>query len=367
MTASTTPFAPDAGPPPVPLRSDEVVAGDAPAFDAHGWAMDAVFRTSEIPPAFRGPETSIVAIDAVKKKTEPRATIDFTSSRMAFVLANRAFLPPAGTELRARIDRYGHFVLLPGTREVRVAAPGSLRALFAERRIDVEPLVTPVVSDRGEGGRRLGYRTRRVEVASRVATATFELARVDGAGEGGVLVCRTLLDLMNAPASAAVCGLDDVPVHVEWRWATKGTLFFDAIDLARRTDLAPSALAAPPPADLFTAPALPSVPGDTTVEPSEIAAFRTAAAEVAPLPDASAPQPPAGLALTNVSDQARFAFLDGAPVAWVAPGGRIVISSLLRGRYGFEWRTFLGDAYNAPTTINVPSTQVAGAADGSVP
>ena len=36
--------------------------------------------------------------------------------------------------------------------------------------------------------------------------------------------------------------------------------------------------------------------------------------------------------------------------------------TLLRGRYGFAWRTFLGDAYDAPTTINVPSTQTAGAA-----
>jgi len=164
-----------------------------------------------------------------------------------------------------------------------------------------------------------------------------------------------------------VCALDEVPLHVEWRWATKGALFFDATDLARRADLAPSTLAAPPATDLFALPSLPPLSADTTVELPEIAAFRTAPADVPSAPDASTPQPPMGLALANVSDQARFAFLDGAPIAWVAPGGRILISSLLRGRYGFEWRTFLGDAFEAPTTINVPSTQVAGASDGGIP
>jgi hypothetical protein len=366
VTSSAQPFAPDAGPPPVPLRSDEVVPADAPPADVRGWELDAFFRTADVPPAFRGPETSIGAIDSAKKKTEPDATIDFTPSRMTLTIANRAFLVPAGTEIRARADRYGHFVLLPETHQVRIAAPGSLRTLFAERRIDVEPLVTPLVTDRGEGARRLGYRTRRVEVASRVATATFDLARVDGVGDGGALVCRALLDLMNAPPSSPVCGLDEVPLHVEWKWVTKGTLFFDAIDLTRRADLAPTTLAAPPAGD-FVLPALPALLADAILEPTEIAAFRSAPADLPLAPDASTSFPSSGLALANGGDQTRFAFLDGVAVAWVAPGARLVLPSLLRGRYGFEWRTFFGDAYDAPTTINVPSTQIAGASDAGTP
>ena len=367
MTSSAQTFAPDAGPPPVPLRADEVVAADAPPPDARGWQMDAVLRTAEVPPAFRGPETSIGAIDAAKKKTEPHVTIDFTPSRMALSIANHAFLVPPATEIRARVDRYGHFVLLPGTHQVRIAAPGSLRTLFAERRIDVEPLVVPVVTERGEGGRRLGYRTRRVEVTSRVGTATFELARIDGVGDGGALVCRALLDLMNAPPSSPVCGLDEVPLRVEWRWTLKGTLSFDALDLARRQDLAPTSLAAPPAGDAFALPALPELLAEMVLDPADIGAFRTAPVDLALAPDASASPPSGGLALGNASEQTRFAFLDGVPVAWVAPGGRLLLSSLWRGRYGFEWRTFLGDAYDAPTTINVPSTQIAGASDAGPP
>ena len=147
--------------------------------------MEATLRTAEVPPAFRGPETNIVAIDAAKKKTEPRLTIDFTASRARIVLASGGFVLPEDTALRARSDRYGHFLLLPGDRQYRFAAPGSLRALLGERRIDVEPLAAR--------GRR---RARRRAPAARLSDAAhrgdeprgdrdvFELARVADAGEG---------------------------------------------------------------------------------------------------------------------------------------------------------------------------------------
>jgi hypothetical protein len=112
-------------------------------------------------------------------------------------------------------------------------------------------------------------------------------------------------------------------------------------------------------------PALPPLGAATIVDPAEVTAFRTAPAEVPPgASDAGVVAPSAGLALTNGTDQLRLAWLDGAPVAWVAPGGHLAFPALLRGRYGFAWRTFLGDAYDAPTTINVPGTQVAGVVDG---
>ena len=62
-----------------------------------------------------------------------------------------------------------------------------------------------------------------------------------------------------------------------------------------------------------------------------------------------------------------MAWLDGAPIAWVAPGAQLGLPGLLRGRYGFAWRTFLGDAYDAPTTINVPGARVVGVLDGGAP
>jgi hypothetical protein len=368
-TASAQPLAlGEAGPPPVPLRSDEAIAPDTFAKDTAGWRLEATLRTSDLPPAFRGPETSIVAIDAVKKKTDPHLVIDLASSRMRIVFDSAGFLLPQGSELRARADRYGHLLLLPDARDYRVAAPGSLRPLLGERRIDVEPLVTPSLIDRGEGARRAGYRTRKVELGNRVATTTLELARLADVGDGGDLLCRTVLDLMNAPPTTAVCALDEVPLHVEWRWATKGVLVFDVSNLTHRTDLVAGSLAAPPASAAFAPPALPGDQAAILVDSADLTAFRTAPADVpAGRPDGAPPPPAAGLALSNATDEIRVAWLDGAEVAWVAPGGRLVLPTLLRGRYGFAWRTFLGDAYDAPTTITVPGSQMARAAEGSVP
>jgi hypothetical protein len=358
----------DSGPPPLPLRADEEGPPDSLGKDLAGWEMEATLRTMDIPPAFRGPETAIVAIDAVKKKTEPRLTIDLTPARLRIVLDSSGFVLPQDTELRARSDRYGHFLLLPHARQYRVAAPGSLRALLGERRMDVEPLVPAVPVERGEGMRRLGHRTRRVEVTSRAGTATFELARVPDAGEGGGLLYRALLDLMNAPPSTPGWATEEVPLHVEWRWATKGGLVFDAISLARRADLTASAMSAPPAATSFARPPLPELAAESLVEQGELTAFRTAPADAPLSPsDASAPRPLQGLTLANPGDQLRFAWLDGAPVAWIASGGTITFPALLRGRYGFAWRTFLGEAYDAPITITVPAVITAGGGDAGGP
>jgi hypothetical protein len=359
----------DAGPPPVPLRADLAVNPDTAVKDAVGWEIEAVLRPLDPPPAFRGKETSIEAIDAVKKKTEPRLVIDLGPQRMRIELVGGGFVLPEGTELRSRIDRFGHVVLLGGTTTYRIAAPGALRALLDDRRLDVEPLAPADAAQREDTGRRLGYRTRRIDVANRVGVATFEVAHVAEVGEGGALLCRTLLELMNAPPSTPVCGSDDVPLHVELRWPTKQGVVFDAFSLAHRVDLAASTMAAPPPSASFAPPSIPPLGAEQLVPAADLTAFRSAPADLPPAlgVDGGVAAAEPGLALANASDQLRFAWLDGAPVAWVAPGGRLALPTLLRGRYGFAWRTFLADAVEAPITITVPASQIAGGPDGGAP
>ena len=100
------------------------------------------------------------------------------------------FLLPQGTELRARVDRYGHVLIMPAEDAYRVAEPGALRALLSERRLDVAPVSPVDVVSGGEGQRRLNLRTRRVDLATRAAKATLELSAFRDAGDGGALVCR---------------------------------------------------------------------------------------------------------------------------------------------------------------------------------
>ena len=379
-TTTATASGPDAGPPPEPLRTDRALAADSPRETVRelgtkdtprdpkelaGYELVAVVRTGEGPPAAKGPEVNAAGLEAARRKTEARMTVELSQTRARVVLAG-GFILPAGTELRARVDRFGHLVLLPDADAYRIAEPGALRALFGERRLDVAPLSGAQVTPSGEGARRLNLRTRRVELATRAAKATLELAAFRDAGEGGELVCRMLLDLLSAPPGTSVCTTDEVPLHAELRWTTQGALAFDVVSIVRRMDIPVADLSAPAPTSAFLADPLPPSPGETLLTKGELAAFRSAPLDL-PLPtlkDAGPPPPDSGLVLVNSSDELRVAWLDGIAAAWVAPGARVALPSLVRGRYVLEWRTFLGDAWEPPETVVAPGSSEVGGVDG---
>lgn len=366
----------DSGPAPEALRADKPIAADLPKETTRepaakepprdptrlaGYSLQAVVRTGEGPPAPRWPEVNTPAIDVARRKGDARIAIDLTSSRARFVLTGD-FVLPQGTELRARSDRYGHLVLWPGEQAYRVAEPGTLRALLGERRLDVSPVSAAEVSSPGEGARRLNLRTRRVEVVTRAAKATLEVATLPASGEGGSLVCRLLLDLTSAPPSTVACGPDELPLHAELRWTTQGALVFDVTSWSRRSDLAVQDLAAPPATLAFAGGPVPGQPGEALVGSAELLAFRTAPQDLPSTQprDAQAPPPSSGLILVNQSDEPRVVWVDGAAVAWVSPGVRWPLPSLMRGRYVLQWRTFLGDAWDPPETVVIPGESVSG-------
>jgi hypothetical protein len=174
--------------------------------------------------------------------------------------------------------------------------------------------------------------------------------------------------MMNAHPGAPVCALDEVPLHAELRWTTQGSLTFDVSSVTRRADLPVAELATPPVTSSFTAAPPPLPPGESLLSRAELTAFRTGPAQdtpVAAAKDAQAPNSEAGLLLVDSTDELRVAWLDGVPVAWVTPGGRALLPSLQRGRYALQWRTFLGDAWEAPEVIVVPGTSEVGAVTAS--
>jgi hypothetical protein len=374
-TGTGTESAADARPPAEPLRGDRSVAADTPrevrelggkepradSRELAGYSMQAVLHAGDGPPAPKGPEVNVPAIDASRRKLEARIAIEASQTRARFVFSG-GFVLPQGTELRSRVDRWGELLLLPDQGTYRIAEQGALRALLGERRLDVAPLSPAEIETPGEGARRLNLRTRRVDVTTRAAKATLELAAFAGAGDGGDLVCRFLLDLVDAAPSPAVCSTDEVPLHAELHWTTQGALFFDVTSITRRPDLPVADMAAPPATASFTAEPLPESSGETLLARNELASLRTAAVDVPPTGprDAQPPAPDAGMTLVNAGDELRVAWIDGVPAAWVAPGARITLPSLLRGRYTVQWRTFLGDAWDAPQTVTVPGESVTG-------
>ena len=166
-------------------------------------------------------------------------------------------------------------------------------------------------------------------------------------------MCRWLLDLMSAPPSTTVCAVDEVPLHAELRWTTRGAMVFDVVSLSRRVDLTSQDLAVPPAAAGFTTAPLPPLPSDVLLPRAELASLRTAPVDAPPAApsDAQAPPPEAGLLLVNSTDELRVAWIDGFVAAWVGPGGRALLPTLVRGRYAVQWRAFLGDSWEPPETL----------------
>lgn len=338
------------GPPPTPLRGDAPLSADFVVRESSGYTLSATFRTSGIGVPPRSPELNASAVEAARKKTELSVAIDLGPSRMRVAMQGQGFLWPQDTEVRARSDRYGHVVVWPGETSYRPLAPGAMRAFFGERRLDVGPVSTTDVHAKDETGKRIGVRTRKVEVSTRAADATMDVGRLSELGEGGVLLCRLILDLMSASPSTPVCTADELPMRAELRWKSRGSLVFEVTGVLRRSDVPPSALAVPPPTATF----LPSIPApegvSATIPPPELAAFRTAPIDVAVSPDAN----PEGLVVENTTEEPRLLFVDGVPVARVAAGAQGVVRGFVRGRYLVQWRTFLGDAFEDPVPIVVP-------------
>jgi hypothetical protein len=341
----------DSGPPPTPFRGDVGLEAESAGKDVAGYTIAMVLRLPDAPAVAAGPTVNVGAIDALRKENEPRFTIDLTPMRMRMQLTSLGFILPRDSEIRARVDHYGHVFVTPDLATYRVLAPGSLRALFGERRVDVAPLSPAEVTMKGDGTRRLGQSTRKAEVVTRAGRGVFEIVKLAELGDGGALLVRALLDLMNAQPQTSVVGPDELPVHAELHWASRGALLFDVTQITKRNDLGAQSMAVPPSGATFTQGALQASGGELRVEPKELAAIHSGPIDLGPQ---AAGTTTGSLGLINVHDTPRFAWIDGAPVAWVAADARIDLSPLPRGRYQIEWRPFFDDAIEPAKTETVP-------------
>ncbi len=348
--ASATPATGDAGHPPEMPRPQANYPPDLGLRDGPGYSLLLALRFPDAPPAARG-DVPAGAIDSARRKTEPTFAVDITPTRARVILKGKSFTLPDATEIRMRSDMYGAALVEPGAAIHRVLLPGTLRALFNERRADVGPLTPAELTESTEGARRLGYRTRKVEVWTRAAKATFELGRVQDAGEGGVLLCRFLLDWMSAPPSTPLCGDSEVPLHVELRWTLRGTLVVDAVSILRRLDLPAAGMATPPTTSRFALEPIPRGGATLFLTAPEIAALRPGGET-------------AKLVLLNSTDDARIAWVEGIPFAWVSPGARVEASGFPKAKVSVDWRTFLDDGEKlAPQTITLPGASETGGSD----
>ncbi len=341
------------------------------AKDASGVSLEGAFRWRDVPPAPRAPEVSEGAHRDALRATALSLKVDLSDGgRMRAELTGGAFLLPAHTEIRARADHYGNIVVWPDGAGYRVIPPGAVRTTIGERRVDVMPLAPGAARAQGDG-RRLGYAVRRVELGSSVATVRLELARVAESGEGGALLCRMLVELGGVDPRTPACQPGEVPLAASYTWQEGGGIAFEVSSVTKRSDIATTTLMVPPSSAAQIVAGLPAVPHGIFLSREILAALRTSPVAV---PTSRDPQVPGeGFVAANASDRLMVLLLDGIPAVWVPPFGDQYVVGPIRGRYGVQWRSFLGEKVGPAQVVEVPARIVngappdAGAPDGGSP
>jgi hypothetical protein len=348
---------------PLPMRVDQPLDDDPmPLREVIGVSLVGEWRYADHAPAPRSPELNAPGIEAARKVTTPRMTIELSpQGRMRVVFPARGLPLRQGTEIRARVDRFGHVLVWPNGAGYRVLPVGAVRTLLGERRIDAVPLVRPLSSLRSDGSRRLGFATRKWDIATRSGKLTMELARIAGAGESGNLLCRFLCELIALDPSTAPCNGDEVPLRAQFTWPRGGGVTFEAIAVSEKVELSPSLMLVPPAETDFTPVTPPPDAGGLFLTSDELAAFRTRPTDVTTSVDPGAPRD--GLLIHNATDVPRYVLLDSVPVAWVDPSRDQLVLGPPRGRYQLQWRTFLGEASEPPLAVEVPSRVSIGGSD----
>jgi hypothetical protein len=336
----------DPEPPPEPAPTDRPLPEDTlGARDSAGYTLEAAFRWADVPPA--PPEATGPLRDAIQRN-DLKLVIDLVSAgRMRVSFESGGFPLPLHTELRARTSYYGHVLVWPEEKAYRVVPAGSLRALFAERRADVAPLLRAVLRPAGSG-LFLGHRTVQTELETSLGVLSLEQAAIPGSN-AGELLCRLLVELVGTEPSNDACRPERVPLYAQYRWTGGGSIVFIATSIGDRRDSITSSLEVPPSRARWTPGELP--PSDAallTVE--ELSRLKPRSARNSP-PGA---RPAGGVTGANETHLLQYLLLDGVPVAWLAPRSRQHIVGPPPGKYLVGWRDFFGTAVTPPGSVDLP-------------
>lgn len=339
----------------VPLRLDQPLDSDPlTARELPGVTLEGEWHYADLPGPPKAVEVNLPGIEAVRKLTALRWTVDIASAgRLRVRFQSRAFPLGSGTELRSRIDGYGHVLVWPSGREYRVLPSGAVRTLLEERRADAIALVQPQMTGQTEGPKRAGRPTERWDLVTRTGRLSMERAKIAAAGEGAILFCRLLSEIIAIDPAAAPCVSEEVPVRAQYTWPNGNGIVFEVSSIADKIEHPTGQLLVPPQGAAFVPAGLPRDATGIFLTRDELAALRTKPIEIG---QSKAPGAPAeGLFAVNGTELLRYLYIDGVPVAWVPPFREQHVIGPPKGRYTVQWRTFLGDAIDPPKTVELPA------------
>jgi hypothetical protein len=359
-----------------PLRSDLPAPSDTTGPEA-AFELMASFRPIEV-------ATPHNHEDGLRKKLEQRARVVLTPTRLSLSLEG-AVVPEVGSQLRARVDLLGFLVLPKAESHYQVLAPNALRSWLDDGRFDA---ASPVASEAREGGnlgRKLGYKTRTIELITARGRATIELALVQDSGHGGALLCRVVGELIGTP-SLSECGMDEVPVRAEVHWAHKSD------SKVRGASLAPGGNSAPGSSQATNNSGASATAATATAATTAAASYSTSGFLIdvqklerrTDLVDLASPPPMlvlhrpsafrhhfflgAGeladvrpgtresgtLLIENQTAETRMIWLDGLPLLAMEPNSTTALDHLPKGKYPSSTSTFLGDEMMTHGSVEVP-------------
>jgi hypothetical protein len=342
-------------PTPELAREDQALPADLAALhDTSGYELRARFRWPDAPPPVRLPEANSDLIERARAAATFDVEIDLASAgRLNLRIDSHRFVLPEGTELRARVDYFGHALVWPDASLYSVIQPGALRTVLNEHRADTVPLARAKLT-RPAVGRALGFSTERGTLSTPLGRLELEQARIPGSGAGGALLCRLLVELAGVHPDTPACSVELVPVRAEYTWGEGGRLSFEVSLLNKITVLELARLVTPPPAAEHRIGELPAEPPPLLLERAQLRSFRL---KPVPAPDAK-DKPKEGLLVMNGDDLPRFLLVDGVPALRLLPRGAGVLLELVHGTYALSTRTFLGDEVQALGQQTVPARLV---------
>lgn len=344
---------------PLALRSDEPIPVDTLGpKETSGTTLIVDWRPQDLPSPPRSAEVHAEGIATLRKATGLRSTLQLTESgRLRLVLEGRGFPLPAGTELRARADRLGHALVFPGGTEYRAAAPGTLRSLFGDRRLDALPLVSGQLGPKKDVAARLGRPVTRYSVTTKLGALTLDVVRAPELGQGGPMFCRLLVELAGVDPATPACEAELLPIRAHLAFPAGGVVL-EVLELpTKKVDLALADVSVPPPGARPAEETTPEAPPAVATR-DELAQLRTRDIDLPAAPGV----PTEGLTVKSSTDSLRAVLLDGVTVAWLPAGAELQLSGLRKGRYVASSRTLLGDAADPPRTLEVPGKLTLGEA-----
>jgi hypothetical protein len=339
-------FAPEA------VRDDRPLRSDVLPREPSSLRLFVELRWLDLPAFPRLPETNAEAVQRQRDAPGFMLMIELSlAGRLRAVFDSEAFVFPKGTELRAREDYYGHVLVFDDTRSYTPVAPGTLRALLGERRMDAAPLTKPKVTELGNGG-VFGLPTVRRELATPLGRLVLDQANTATAGAGATLLCRLLTELIAADPANDVCARRELPVRAELFSSGGGHLLFELRRLQRDAAVDPLNLLTPPAEARFAPEELPEPPREVLPKTERLHELRTRPIPRTEKPDPAAPKE--GLTIQNRTESLRFVLLDGFALARVPPRKEVHVSGLVPGKYGVASLDFFGDDPSPLRVIEVP-------------